>query len=188
MTARQRVDALAKLQTLSSDEHHLLRESGLTDETVWAPKKEHPLYKLVTSFKSEVKTYYYWGQECRCCYCSSELPKHGRSFDAEHILDKSTYRQFMFNLNNFGVACPVCKTRLRRQIIIVTHNANLIVNTDADQVIVAKCGPHRPGQLPEIRYQSGGLENPDIRRQVCEILEGGEAAFKERARRLRVRM
>ncbi|KGH31089.1 TrlF family AAA-like ATPase [Comamonas testosteroni] len=80
------------------------------------------------------------------------------------------------------------KTRLRRQIIIVTHNANLIVNTDADQVIVAKCGPHRPGQLPEISYQSGGLENPNIRRQVCEILEGGEAAFKERARRLRVRM
>lgn len=80
------------------------------------------------------------------------------------------------------------KTRLRRQIIIVTHNANLIVNTDADQVIVAKCGPHRAGQLPEISYQSGGLENPDIRRQVCEILEGGEAAFKERARRLRVRM
>ena len=80
------------------------------------------------------------------------------------------------------------KTRLRRQIIIVTHNANLIVNTDADQVIVAKCGPHRPGQLPEISYQSGGLENPDIRRQVCEILEGGEAAFKERARRLRVRI
>ncbi|MDJ0276087.1 AAA family ATPase [Sphingomonas sp. 2R-10] len=48
-------------------------------------------------------------------------------------------------------------TKQRRQIIIVTHNANLIVNTDADQVIVATCGPHRPGQLPEIRYQSGGL-------------------------------
>lgn len=78
--------------------------------------------------------------------------------------------------------------KLRRQIIIVTHNANLIVNTDADQVIVAKCGPHRPGQLPEISYQSGGLENPEIRRQVCDILEGGAAAFKERARRLRVRL
>jgi hypothetical protein len=78
--------------------------------------------------------------------------------------------------------------RLHRQIIIVTHNANLVVNTDADQVIVAKCGPHRPGELPEISYESGGLENPDIRRQVCEILEGGEAAFKERARRLRVKI
>jgi hypothetical protein len=42
--------------------------------------------------------------------------------------------------------------------------------------------------LPEISYQSGGLENAAIRRQVCEILEGGEAAFKERAKRLRVRI
>ena len=74
----------------------------------------------------------------------------------------------------------------RRQIIIVTHNANLIVNTDADQVIVATCGPHRPGQLPEIRYQAGGLEDPAIRGSVCNILEGGEEAFKERAKRLRV--
>lgn len=74
----------------------------------------------------------------------------------------------------------------RRQVVIVTHNANLIVNTDADQVIVASCGPHRPGQLPEISYQSGGLEDPVIRASVCNILEGGEEAFKERAKRLRV--
>ncbi|OBS10156.1 TrlF family AAA-like ATPase [Acidihalobacter prosperus] len=73
-----------------------------------------------------------------------------------------------------------------RQIIIVTHNANLVVNTDADQVIVAKCGPHRQGQLPLITYESGGLENPHIRQHVCDILEGGEQAFKERAKRLRV--
>lgn len=80
------------------------------------------------------------------------------------------------------------QAKQRRQIIIVTHNANLVVNTDADQVIVATCGPHRPGMLPEITYRSGGLENPVIRRLVCEILEGGEAAFRERARRLRVPM
>lgn len=75
------------------------------------------------------------------------------------------------------------KTKQRRQIIIVTHNANLVVSADADQVIVATCGPHRPGMLPEITYQSDGLENPTIRRLVCEILEGGEASFYERARR-----
>jgi len=74
----------------------------------------------------------------------------------------------------------------RRQIVIVTHNANLVVNTDADQVIVAQCGPHRPGQLPLITYESGSLENPLIRQHVCDILEGGERAFKERAKRLRV--
>ena len=76
--------------------------------------------------------------------------------------------------------------KLRRQIIIVTHNANLIVNADADQVIVATCGPHTPGELPTISYQSGGLEDQDIRKHVCDILEGGENALKERAKRLRV--
>lgn len=75
----------------------------------------------------------------------------------------------------------------RRQVIIVTHNSNLVVNADADQVIVATCGPHRAGRLPPISYESGSLENPVIRREVCEILEGGEAAFLERARRLRLR-
>lgn len=80
------------------------------------------------------------------------------------------------------------ETRNRRQIIIVTHNANLVVNTDADQVIVANAGAHRPGGLPEMTYISGGLENPVIRQQVCEILEGGQHAFEERARRLRIRL
>jgi len=75
-----------------------------------------------------------------------------------------------------------------RQVIMVTHNANLVVNTDADQIIIAECGPHGNGQLPPITYLSGGLEDRLIRERVCEILEGGETAFKERARRLRVRL
>ncbi len=80
------------------------------------------------------------------------------------------------------------RAKLRRQIIVVTHNANLIVNGDADQVIVATAGPHRPGQLPEISYNSGGLENDRVRTSVCDILEGGEEAFRDRAQRLRVRL
>lgn len=75
-----------------------------------------------------------------------------------------------------------------RQVIMVTHNANLVVNTDADQVIVAFAGTHTPGKLPPIRYLSGGLESAEMRKHVCDILEGGERAFKERARRLRVRL
>lgn len=80
------------------------------------------------------------------------------------------------------------ETKLRRQIIVVTHNANLVVNTDADQVVVATAGHHQPGALPTMTYISGGLENPDIRREVCRILEGGETAFLERAKRLRLKV
>jgi hypothetical protein len=78
--------------------------------------------------------------------------------------------------------------KAKRQVIIVTHNANLVINTDADQVIVAESGPHQTGGLPLITYRAGGLENTSIRKSVCDILEGGERAFRERARRLRVRL
>lgn len=80
------------------------------------------------------------------------------------------------------------EAKSHRQVIMVTHNANLVINTDADQIIIAECGSHPQGSLPSISYQSGGLENAEIRKAVCDILEGGENAFRERARRLRVRL
>jgi hypothetical protein len=76
----------------------------------------------------------------------------------------------------------------KRQVIMVTHNANLVINTDADQILVAEAGPHPSGGLPPITYVAGGLEDATIRKAVCDILEGGEAALRERARRLRVRL
>lgn len=78
------------------------------------------------------------------------------------------------------------QAKTRRQVIIVTHNANLVVNTDADQIIVADAGSHRAGGLPTITYTAGGLEDAEVRKAVCDILEGGEDAFKERARQMRV--
>lgn len=78
--------------------------------------------------------------------------------------------------------------KAKRQVIMVTHNANLVINTDADQIIIAEAGSHPSGGLPPIGYTAGGLENLAIRNAVCNILEGGEAAFRERARRLRVRL
>lgn len=70
-----------------------------------------------------------------------------------------------------------------RQVIIVTHNANLVVNSDAEQVIVAD----NDGEL--ITYSSGALEDGDVksgegvRAKVCSILEGGHAAFERRERK-----
>ncbi len=76
----------------------------------------------------------------------------------------------------------------RRQVIMVTHNANLVINTGADQIIVAEAGPHADSGLPRITYRAAGLENEAMRAAVCDILEGGVHAFRERARRLRVRL
>jgi hypothetical protein len=71
----------------------------------------------------------------------------------------------------------------RRQIIMVTHNANLVVNTDADQVIVATSERSEASELPSFKYDAGGLEDPHIRTLVCQYLEGGEEAFRRRAER-----
>ena len=60
----------------------------------------------------------------------------------------------------------------KRQVIMVTHNANLVVNTDADQIIVADAGPHSPGELPPISYLSGGLKGRTSESQSATFLKG----------------
>lgn len=72
---------------------------------------------------------------------------------------------------------------LRRQIVMVTHNANLVVNTDSDQVIVATAERTSPTALPQVTYAAGGLEDAAIRDEVCRILEGGKEAFDKRRQR-----
>ncbi|MYB37930.1 MAG: AAA family ATPase, partial [Gammaproteobacteria bacterium] len=78
------------------------------------------------------------------------------------------------------------EAKKQRQVIMVTHNANLVVNTDADQIVVAHAGPQPADGLPTFAYRTGGLDEADIRKVVCDILEGGERAFRDRARRLRI--
>ena len=69
---------------------------------------------------------------------------------------------------------------------MVTHNANHVINTDADQIIIADVAAPTGEGLPAITYQSGGLDEALIREIVCDTLEGGELAFRDRARRLRI--
>ncbi|WP_045453963.1 hypothetical protein [Psychrobacter sp. JCM 18903] len=61
-----------------------------------------------------------------------------------------------------------------RQVIIVTHNANLVVNADAEQVIVAT------NDHGKLSYISGSLEDSTINSEICKILEGGDRAFNNR--------
>ena len=60
-----------------------------------------------------------------------------------------------------------------RQVILSTHNANLVVNADSEQIIVARLDN-------EGDYISGSIENQVINKSIKEILEGGEDAFRDR--------
>lgn len=64
----------------------------------------------------------------------------------------------------------------RRQVIMVTHNPNLAVVCDAEQIIYAQCDKVKS----QFSYDSGGIEDPLFKDSVVKILEGTEPAFKNR--------
>ena len=86
-----------------------------------------------------------------------------------------------------------------RQIILVTHNPNIVIGADTEEVIVANQQgtktQNKDGK--KFQYFTGSLENTyplnsdenvilysqGIREHVCEILEGGELAFEKRKNR-----
>lgn len=87
------------------------------------------------------------------------------------------------NLDNqtiFKVLVKCIKAaKQRRQVIMVTHNPNLAVVCDAEQIICATCDK----ATSTFNYISGAIESPVIKDTVVEILEGTEPAFKNRKRK-----
>ncbi|NJC27636.1 TrlF family AAA-like ATPase [Neolewinella antarctica] len=94
------------------------------------------------------------------------------------------------------------KTKLERQVIVVTHNPNIVVGTDAELVIVAnQHGINAPNQnSKKFAYLPGSIEHTKeldfktptalqrqgIKEHICEVLEGGVEAFKTREKRYRL--
>lgn len=91
------------------------------------------------------------------------------------------------------------KKKEERQIIIVTHNANVVLGADAEEVIIAnQQGKDAENAKARFEYRSGAIENDEvlkdasgnnlpgilnqagIQTQMCDILEGGKTAFQLR--------
>lgn len=85
------------------------------------------------------------------------------------------------NLDNqtiYKVLVPCIKNaKNNRQIFLVTHNPNLAVVCDAEQIIVASIDKINGNS---VQYRSGAIENPDINKQIIDILEGTRPAFDNR--------
>ena len=64
----------------------------------------------------------------------------------------------------------------RRQVIVVTHNANIAVLGDAEQIVVLKA-THEKATIME----RGSIDEPATREAACGILEGSREAFERRA-------
>ncbi len=77
------------------------------------------------------------------------------------------------------VVTQLRNNKSRRQMIVITHNANIVVNGDAELVMPME---FVGGQI--VSNTAGGLQERSVRKKVCEIMEGGEKAFEQRYKRI----
>ncbi|MCJ7425139.1 hypothetical protein MUP01_12865, partial [Candidatus Bathyarchaeota archaeon] len=71
------------------------------------------------------------------------------------------------------------KLKEQRQIIVATHNPNIPVSADAEQIIVTEALSRERGAIA----RQGPIDDDEIISSVKDIMEGGEEAFRLRARR-----
>ncbi len=67
----------------------------------------------------------------------------------------------------------------QRQVIVVTHNANIVVNGDAELVVALAA---RGGETQ--KECEGSLQEQQVRETICAVMEGGRKAFEDRYRRI----
>jgi hypothetical protein len=113
--------------------------------------------------------------------------------------DNLDNRTIYTELNDF-----IKEKKIERQIIIVSHNPNLVVSTDSEEIIVAnQSGQQQDRDNKEHKFEffTGALEfsfkalnekgilyQKGIREHVCEILEGGEDAFRKRENKYNIKI
>lgn len=72
------------------------------------------------------------------------------------------------------------RAKQNKQMILITHSANIAANADAELIISLDS----KSKFMRIREQ-GTLDNTNIRRELCDILEGSQDAFIQRAKKYR---
>lgn len=73
------------------------------------------------------------------------------------------------------------QTKRLRQVIVATHNPNIVVNGDAEMVVAMD---FRGGQCVLITDGTGCLQELGVREEICRVMEGGARAFQDRYRRI----
>ncbi len=73
----------------------------------------------------------------------------------------------------------IWNSKKRRQIVISSHNANIVVNGDSELVICCDYNETSEQTKGHIRHE-GSIDREEIRNEITSIMEGGERAFKLR--------
>lgn len=85
------------------------------------------------------------------------------------------------NLDNDSIfkvlAMCIRDAKRHRQVILVTHNPNLAVGADAEQIIYVKL---EKSKNYKFSYEAGSIENPKLNQRIVDVLEGSQPAFVKR--------
>lgn len=95
------------------------------------------------------------------------IDSHDDHLDNEYIMDE--------------LILSIREAKKFRQVILVSNNGNVVINSDAEQLVIADRSDDG-----EISYISGSIENPKIRKRALKVLEGGKKAFKKRQQKYRL--
>lgn len=135
---------------------------------------------------SQVNNIYYVDNG-RLIDISKESPGTQTNMLMEYIVHRRTQRPLLIdqpedNVDNKTIYDQFrlwfAKLKSTRQVIVVTHDANIVINADAENVIVAE-------QLGsnEFKYRHGALEYQNIIEESSQILDGGRDAVERRLRK-----
>lgn len=94
------------------------------------------------------------------------IDSHDDHLDNEFIMDE--------------LVKAIRQAKCYRQVILASNNGNVVINSDAEQIIIA----NRNDGV--ISYMSGSIENPAIRDRAVKVLEGGPEAFRQRQQKYRL--
>lgn len=75
------------------------------------------------------------------------------------------------------------KAKSKRQIIVVTHNANIPVNADAEYII----SMNSESDKVDVKYE-GTMDDLSVRKEICDVMEGTQFAFEMRAKKYHFRI
>ena len=92
------------------------------------------------------------------------------------------------NLDNDSIFAVLAKcirdAKKNRQVILVTHNPNLAVGADAEQIIYVKL---EKANNYKFSYEFGSIENPQLNSRIVDVLEGSQPAFVKRRLKYEIR-
>jgi dephospho-CoA kinase len=124
--------------------------------------KKTPLNKLSLGQKATVLIKIYLAQGVNPIIIDS----HDDHLDNEFIMDE--------------LVGAIREAKTYRQVILASNNGNVVINSDAEQIIIAR------REEGKISYIAGSIESPKVRDGALRVLEGGEQSFKKRQEKYRI--